>query len=218
MVEKRTEADLTAGSKPQDNPAPADHEAAPAAESGKAEVASGAEPAGAEDLGALLEAARNEARENYERLLRVSAEFENYKKRAAREIQDYRKFANESLLGELLPIIDNLERALAVPAEAQNEKGLREGLDLTLKQIHKLLERFGVSPIEAEGQPFDPAYHQAMMQEHSDEVPENVVLRQMQKGYAIHDRLLRPAMVVVAKAAAKGGETPPGADTAEAQS
>jgi molecular chaperone GrpE len=174
--------------------------------------------AAAEDLGALLETARNEARDNYDRLLRVSAEFENFKKRATRESQEYRKFANETLLKELLPIIDNLERALAVPAEAQNEKGLREGLDLTLKQIHKLLERFGVSAIEAEGEVFDPAYHQAMMQELSDEVPENVVLRQMQKGYTIHDRLLRPAMVVVAKAGAKDGETSPGADATEAQS
>jgi molecular chaperone GrpE len=172
----------------------------------------------AEKLAAQLEAARGEARENYDRLLRVSAEFENYKKRSAREMEDYRKYANESLLRDLLPVIDNLERALAVPADAQNEKGLREGLELTLKQIHKLLECFGVSAIEAEGQPFDPAFHQAMMQEQSDQVPENVVLRQLQKGYAIKDRLLRPAMVVVAKAAAKSGASPSAEGVAEAQS
>ncbi|MEE4607742.1 MAG: nucleotide exchange factor GrpE [Desulfobacteraceae bacterium] len=211
------EPKINAESKPQDLQGTTEQEAAsqPIGVEESPSDEAGAEP---ENLGELLDEARNEARENYERLLRVSAEFDNYKKRAAREVQEYRRFANESLLQELLPIIDNLERALAVPADAQNEKGLREGLDLTLKQIHKLLERFGVSAIEAEGKPFDPVYHQAMMQEHSDEVPENTVLRQMQKGYAIHDRLLRPAMVVVAKAAAKGGETAPGADTAEAQS
>ncbi|MBW1647458.1 MAG: nucleotide exchange factor GrpE [Deltaproteobacteria bacterium] len=217
MVKEKTESKISAEAKPGEHQGLTEQEAA-SQETTVAKGASGENEAKPQDLEALLEAARNEARENYERLLRVSAEFDNYKKRSAREVQEYRKFANESLLKELLPIIDSLERALAVPAEAQNEKGLREGLDLTLKQIHKLLERFGVSPIEAEGQPFDPAYHQAMMQEQSDEVPENVVLRQMQKGYAIHDRLLRPAMVVVAKAAAKGGESPPGADTAEAQS
>lgn len=218
MVKKRMEPKTNAESKQQDLQDATGREEGAAQPTGVAQGASGEVEAEAENLGSLLEAARNEARGNYERLLRVSAEFDNYKKRAAREVQDHRRFANEALLRELLPIIDNLERALAVPAEGQNEAGLREGLDLTLRQIHKLLERFGVSAIEAEGKPFDPVYHQAMMQEHSDEVPENTVLRQMQKGYAIHDRLLRPAMVVVAKAAAKGGETPPGADTAEARS
>lgn len=217
MVKKGMEPEINAESKPQDPQGATEQEAA-SPPTGVEEGATGEVGAEPEALGALLEAARNEARENYERLLRVSAEFDNYKKRAAREVQEYRRFANESLLQELLPIIDNLERALAVPADAQNEKGLREGLDLTLKQTHKLLERFGVSAIEAEGKPFDPAYHQAMMQEPSDKVPENTVLRQMQKGYAINDRLLRPAMVVVAKAAAKGGETPPDADTTEARS
>jgi len=165
-----------------------------------------------------LEKALGEAKENYDRLLRVSAEFDNFKKRAAREVQEYRKYANESLLGELLTIVDSLERALEVPPAGKHEAGLREGIELTLKQLKKLLERFVVVPIEAEGQPFDPNRHQAMMQEPSDRVPDNTVIRQLQRGYTIHDRLLRPAMVVVAKAAAKGGDSSLAADTAEAQS
>jgi molecular chaperone GrpE len=164
-----------------------------------------------------LETALREARENYDRFLRVSAEFDNFKKRTAREVQDFRKFANESLLRDLLPVVDNLERALAVAPDAQKEGGLREGIELTLKQLYKLLEGAVVLPIEAEGNPFDPAFHQAMMQEPSDQVPDNTVIRQMQKGYTIHGRLLRPAMVVVAKAAAKGGDASPAADEAEAQ-
>jgi molecular chaperone GrpE len=171
-----------------------------------------------ETLADRLAAAQEEARGNYDRFLRVSAEFENYKKRAAREAEDYRRYANEALLRELLTVVDNLERALEVPADAGKDAGLREGIDLTLKQLYKLLEQFAVAPIEVEGQLFDPARHQAMMQETCDHVPDNTVIRQMQKGYTIHDRLLRPAMVVVAKAAAKGGDAPPGADAAEAQS
>jgi molecular chaperone GrpE len=173
---------------------------------------------GSEPLEDRLAAAQNEAKENYDRLLRVSAEFDNYKKRAAREANEYRKFANESLLRELLPVIDSLERALEVPSDAQNEAALREGIELTLRQIYKLLENFGTLPIQAEGLPFDPACHQAILQEPSDQAPENTVIRQMQKGYTIHDRLLRPAMVVVAKAAGGGDDASPAGDKAEAQS
>ncbi len=172
----------------------------------------------AQSMAARLEDALREAKENYDRLLRVSAEFDNYKKRAAREAQEYRKYANESLLGELLTVVDSLERALEVPQAGNHDDGLRQGIELTLRQLFKLLERFAVMPFESEGQPFDPSRHQAMMQEPSDRVPENTVIRQMQKGYTIHDRLLRPAMVVVAKAAAKGGATPSAADATEAES
>lgn len=166
-----------------------------------------------------LEAARREAKESYDRLLRVGAEFENYKKRASREVEEFRKYANEQLLRELLPVIDNLERALAVcDAEADGAAGIRQGVELTLKDMYKLLERFFVRPVEAEGKPFDPAFHEAMMQEPTDEVPENTVVRSLQKGYTIHDRLLRPAMVVVAKASPPAGGASPAADATDAQS
>ncbi len=150
------------------------------------------------ELEAQLEAKEKEARENYDRLLRVSAEFENYKKRAARETADFKKYANESIIREVLPVIDNLERAMNSAAEDQNaEKPVREGVDLTLKEILRILEKFGVTPIEALEKPFDPNFHEAVMQEASEKFPEQTVVKELQRGYLIHDRLLRPAMVVV---------------------
>ncbi len=151
-----------------------------------------------EDLAERLEKAEREARENYDRFLRVSAEFENYRKRAAREKEDYRKFSTEKLVKELLPVVDNLERAL-VSAEdpAAEQKAIKDGVDLTLREILRVLERFGVKAIQSLNEPFDPAYHQAMMQEPRENVPGNTVITELQKGYTLHDRLLRPAMVIV---------------------
>jgi len=147
-----------------------------------------------------LQAAEAEAKEHYDRLLRISAEFENYKKRVARELQDARRFANESLLRELLPVVDNLERALVSGPDGEKAAAsILQGVELTLKEINKLFDKFVVAPIEAEGKPFDPAFHQAMMQEPSAAVAENTVLRELLKGYTLHGRLLRPSMVVVAQ-------------------
>ncbi len=152
------------------------------------------------ELEVKLEAKELEAKDNYDRFLRVSAEFENYRKRSTREMSDFKKFANESLLKEILLIADNLELALSSATENENSEGsIREGVDLTLKEVLKILDNFGVKPIEALKKPFDPNFHQAMMQEESEEHTEQVVLRELQKGYMIHDRLLRPAMVVVSK-------------------
>jgi molecular chaperone GrpE len=133
-------------------------------------------------------------------LLRVSAEFENYKKRTAREMADFKKFANQSLLKELLPIIDNFELAIKAAAEAPDGKDacLLDGVELTRKEILKIFENFHVEPIDALGKPFDPNFHEAVMREESDEHPENTVVNELQKGYLMHDRLLRPSMVVVA--------------------
>lgn len=151
-----------------------------------------------ENLAQRLEAAEEAAKENYERFLRVSAEFDNYKKRTAREMEEFKKFSTERLIKELLPVVDNLERAL-VSAEdpSAREKGLKEGVDLTLQEILRVLERFGVKSIQCLNEPFDPTYHQAMMQEARDNVPGNTVISELQKGYTLHDRLLRPAMVIV---------------------
>lgn len=147
-----------------------------------------------------LESKEQEAKEAYDRFLRVSAEFENYKKRSAREMSDFKKFANESLLKEMLPIVDSLELALgSLNGNAVSESGLREGVELTLKEIVKTLEKFGVKPIESLEKVFDPNYHQAVMQETSQDHPGQTVLKELQKGYLIHERLLRPAMVVVSK-------------------
>ena len=151
-------------------------------------------------LEAELESKEKEAQETYDRLLRVSAEFENYKKRTAREAQEFRKYANQALIKEMLSVVDNLELAIkSSKGEPSPDKGLVEGLDMTHKEILRVFEKFNVKPIAATGQPFDPNFHEAVMQEETDHNPENMVINEFQKGYMIHDRLLRPAMVVVAK-------------------
>jgi molecular chaperone GrpE len=151
------------------------------------------------EIEARLEAKEEEAKETYDRLLRVSADFENYKKRAAREMEDLRKYANQSLLKEMLSVVDNLELAINSSNEGpKTDESLIKGLNLTLNEILKVFEKFDVRPIEALGKNFDPAFHEAVMREETDDYPENTVISEFQKGYLIHDRLLRPAMVVVA--------------------
>ena len=151
------------------------------------------------EMEARFEAKEEEAKETYERLLRVSADFENYKKRSSREMEEFRKYANQSLLKEMLSVVDNLELAINSSNDGKKvDKTLIEGLNLTLNEILRVFEKFNVTPIEAQGKSFDPAYHEAVMREETDDYPENSVMSEFQKGYLIHDRLLRPAMVVVA--------------------
>lgn len=134
-----------------------------------------------------------------DRALRLSAEFENYKKRKQREIDDFKKFANETVFRQLLSVVDNLERAIVSAEESSDDASLLEGVKLTHKEIIKLFETFNVKPVEAENQPFDPNFHQAVTQEENNELPDNTVTTVLQKGYLLHDRLIRPAMVVVSK-------------------
>ena len=151
-------------------------------------------------LEAKLEAKEKEAEENYDRLLRLSAEFENYKKRSSREIEEFRKFANQSLIKEMLSVVDNLELAMnTTNSHKAIDKDLLQGLEMTHREILKVFEKFNVKPIDAKGQPFDPTFHEAVMQEETNDSPKNTVVNELQKGYLIHDRLLRPSMVVVAK-------------------
>ena len=152
-----------------------------------------------------IEKAEAEAKEAYNRFLRASAELENYKKRTQKEMAEFRKYANASLVKELLGVVDNLERAIESSNGSNEEGQLSEGLDLTLKELLKIFKTFHACPIEALGKPFDPCYHQAMMQQETTDQPENIVLNELQKGYMIHDRLLRPAMVVVSKSPAGSG-------------
>ncbi|MBL7180736.1 MAG: nucleotide exchange factor GrpE [Desulfobacterales bacterium] len=152
------------------------------------------------ELKTQLESAQKEAGENYDRLLRVSADFENYKKRSAREMEDFRKFANESLIKALLPVIDNLERALDSAGNNQHvNDAFVEGVQLTLSEVLKIFEKFNVNPIESLEKPFDPGFHQAVMQQETDNYPDKTVLTELQKGYLMHAKLIRPAMVVVSK-------------------
>jgi len=152
------------------------------------------------ELEAKLETKEKEAGETYDRLLRVSAEFDNFKKRSTREMDEYRKFANQSLIKEMLSVVDNLELAMnSTNGHKAIDKDLLQGLEMTHKEILKVFEKFNVKPIDAIGQPFDPAFHEAVMQEETNDFPKNTVINEMQRGYMIHDRLLRPSMVVVAK-------------------
>ena len=150
--------------------------------------------------------AEETAKTSHDRLLRATAEFDNYKKRSERELSEFRKFANERLIKDLLPVMDNLERAVESSTDDSANSGILEGVEMTLKEIYKVLEKFNLKCLESEGKEFDPNFHQAVLQEETDEHPENVVIKVMQKGYVLHDRLIRPAMVVVAKAKADTAE------------
>jgi len=161
-----------------------------------------------EDLAEKLKLKEQEARENYDRLLRVSAEFDNYKKRASRDMEEFRKYSNQALIKEMLSVVDNLELAMnSTNGHKAIDKGLLDGLAMTHKEILKVFEKFNVKPISAKGQPFDPTFHEAVMQEQTDEFPANTIINELQKGYLIHDRLLRPSMVVVASAKDKKDDT-----------
>jgi molecular chaperone GrpE len=158
-----------------------------------------------QDLETLLEAKEKESKENYDRVLRVTAEFENYKKRMSREMEDFRKYANQSLIKEMLSVVDHIELALQAASAGGPDSKMSEGLNLTLKELLRILEKFNVTPIDTVGKPFNPEFHEAILREASDEVSETTVLRELQKGYMINQRLLRPALVAVAVPAEKTG-------------
>jgi molecular chaperone GrpE len=168
----------------------------------------GVEPSGApaeelpndtEELTNLLAQKTKEAQENYDRYLRLAAELENIKKRQERETAELRQYANDNLLKELVPVLDNLERALEHGRQSEAPEALMEGLDLVNQDFLKVLGRFGVTPINSVGERFDPAYHHAVMEEEAPEVEDQTVLKELQKGYMLQNRLLRPAMVVVSR-------------------
>jgi len=152
------------------------------------------------ELEAALQKAQEEAKENYDRLLRTSADFDNYKKRIAKEKADLIRYGNEELIKELLPVIDNLERALGHANAEGNEAGIRSGVEMTLQQFSQILQRFGVTPIAAEGERFDPTRHEAIMEQATGDHAPGHVVSALEKGYLLNDRLVRPAKVVVAKA------------------
>lgn len=150
-----------------------------------------------------LAAAQDETQKNWDLYLRERAELENFRKRMQREKEDLVRFANENLLREILTVVDNLERAIDHARKNQETvQGLLEGVEMTLSQCQKLLDKFGITPVIAVGEPFDPTWHEAMGQLESTEHPANTVLQEMQKGYMLNDRLLRPALVLISKAPA----------------
>jgi molecular chaperone GrpE len=144
-----------------------------------------------------VEKLRNERDQYLDRLARLQAEFDNFRKRTAREQLEYRDYAVAEALRSFLPILDSLDRA--AKSDASDIEQIRSGIQLIDRQFHDALAKLGVQPIPAEGQAFDPNFHQAIQMEDTDEAPDNTVIGELQRGYKIKDRLLRPAMVRVAR-------------------
>jgi molecular chaperone GrpE len=154
-----------------------------------------------ESLKQQLGAAEQKAAENWDKALRATAELENVRRRVERESANLQKYALERILGELIIVADSLDLALkAVAAESAETRAHLEGLALTHKQLWSTLERYGVSLVDPQGQPFNPEAHEAVSMVESADVAPGQVVSVMQKGYKLHERLLRPAMVVVSKA------------------
>lgn len=154
-----------------------------------------------QELKQEIEGAREEAGKNWDLYLRERADLENARKRHQRDREEAIRFANDRLLKEMIPVLDNLERAVEHAEQGDDEsQSLLEGVNMTINQFRKVLEDFGVKPINALGEAFDPNLHQAMGQiESADQAP-NTVISEFQKGYLLNDRLLRPSLVMVTKA------------------
>ena len=149
-----------------------------------------------------LKARAAKADENWERLLRTTADFDNFKKRVTREKQEAIRYANEGLLQKLVPVLDNFDMALSAAQTGQTEaaQSLQAGINMIYQQLKSALVEAGLEEVDAAGKTFDPNLHEAVSQTETTEVPEGQVLQQLRKGYKLRERLLRPATVVVAKA------------------
>ena len=181
--------------RPGEEGAPEELSAEEVRESEKAEAGAGP------PLEEQLAASREEAKKNWDLYLRERADLENFRKRAQRDKEELARFANEKILREILPVLDNLERALDHARQNQGGgEGLLEGVEMTLSQFHRVLEKSGAAPFDSVGTPFDPSRHEAIGHLESSEHAPNTVARELQKGYLLNERLLRPAMVMVAKA------------------
>ncbi|AGA70418.1 molecular chaperone GrpE (heat shock protein) [Desulfitobacterium dichloroeliminans LMG P-21439] len=148
-------------------------------------------------LQAALEQSKNQADEYYAHLQRLQADFDNYRKRTVKEKDDYLKYASERVVEGLLPVLDNFERALLASKTNQDFMSFAQGVDMIFKQMQTTLAKEGLAAIEAVGQPFDPNMHEAVLQVESDEYPENTVVEELQKGYYLKEKVIRPSMVKV---------------------
>lgn len=144
------------------------------------------------------EKSEEKADDGNEKYVRLMAEFQNYKKRVAKEKNDIREYATEKLVMELLPVLDNFERALAASAE-DDPAGYAKGMELIFTQMVTELQKSGLAEVEAEGQDFDPTKHNAVMTEENEELESGKVSKVLQKGYALNDKVIRPSMVAVTK-------------------
>ena len=157
-----------------------------------------------------LRADAAKAAENWDKLLRATADLENFKKRAARERQEAISYANAALFQKLIPVLDNFEMALAASAgaPAASSQSMQAGITMIASQFRAALAESGLEEIDAAGQPFDPNFHEAVSQQETTEVPEGRVLQQLRKGYRLRDRLLRPATVIVSRKPSPPPEPP----------
>ena len=169
-------------------------------------------------LQAELGQKKAEARANDERFLRERAELENFKRRMQRDKSEALRFANEPLVRDLLPVVDNLERAIAHAQGGGNGQPLSEGVQLVLRAFLDVLEKHGVTRVSATGEPFDPTRHEAVAQVETEELPPNSVAEEHTPGYSLHNRLLRAAMVSVSKAPVASTETENESDAADEKS
>lgn len=189
-----------------------------AGEASGAEVSEAASEPGEEDAAAGDEKEIDKLRKDFsdlnDRHLRLHAEFENYKRRMARDRENLSRHANERIVGDLLTVIDHLEMAVT-HAEGSSVDKLLQGVQMTLKEFETLLERHGVKPVIARGKQFDPTLHHAMNQVVTDEAEANSVLEEFRKGYMLNDKLIRPALVSVAKAPEGDAGESPEADEAD---
>lgn len=153
----------------------------------------------AEALKQEIEGLRQELEENNDQVLRIRAEMDNLRKRTSRDIENAHKFALDKFVRELLPVIDSMELGINASDSVDDIESLREGMDLTLKKFIGILDKFGVSVIEAQGEKFDPEIHEAVSMQEMPDAESGTVITVMQKGYTLNGRLVRPAMVIVAK-------------------
>jgi molecular chaperone GrpE len=154
-----------------------------------------------------LEKSKQEAADNYDKFLRASAELENYKKRAVKELADAINYGNEKIIKDILPIIDSLERALDhAVANSEDFDTFVEGLKLIYEKILKTLEKHGVEKIDAFGMDFDPNFHEAMLQVESEDYEDNKIVEEFERGYLLNGRLLRPVKAAVSKHVTKGNQ------------
>lgn len=156
------------------------------------------EQPGIEQLQKELQEQKAAAEDYYNRLLRLQADFDNFRKRTTRERDDFARYASAVLCEALLPVLDNFQ--LALEAKGQDPAGVVKGVEMIYRQLLDVLQREGLTPVEALGQQFDPSKHEAAMQESTDQYPDNTVIAELRRGYYLKDKLLRPAMVKVAKA------------------
>jgi len=141
--------------------------------------------------------------EKHDQLLRLHAEFDNFKKRTAREYESFTKFANKGLISEVLPVIDNFKRAVDSADKARNIKDLKNGIKLVLKQFKDILERNGLEEIQSHGTQFNPDKHEAVIQVETDKHPEDTVIEEVRTGYRLHGKVIRPSLVKVSKKVSK---------------